>query len=51
MGAGGSSTDACAGAGQLQVEIQVLGAEDLETFFTPTVIEVLRLYRRAHKNV
>lgn len=51
VGSGGCSLDTCAGAGQLQVEIQVLGAEHWETFHTQTVTEVLGCYRRARNNV
>lgn len=45
------STDTCARAGQLQVEIQVLEAVDLEALSTQTVIEALRVDRVTHQNV
>lgn len=49
VGSGGCSLDTCSGVGQLQVEIQVLGAEHWETFRTQTVTEVLGW--RARSNV
>lgn len=48
MGARGLSADTCAGAGQLQVAIQVLEAADREALSTQTITEALTIDRRAH---